>query len=201
MINQEGKTLLTKIILVQFIIFIYIILTSSIINYRTEDKLTDVLVSSVITWSEIRFGHVVEITEREKRLTMDIDNELVEKFKGKILLQVEERGELWYLNPDDKKRYYLGKSNDAFRLAQKFSMEIDSEELVQYNYFDKEFPENLLGRFLIDKGSKFDMYYVDPDTKEAYLFNLPENILEVLKKQAVGMINEKIRQIEVGEAK
>ena len=35
------------------------------------------------------------------------DNSLVNRLKGKILLQVEERGQAWYINPQDNKRYYM----------------------------------------------------------------------------------------------
>lgn len=41
-------------------------------------------------------------------------NELSNRLKGKILLQVESAGEAWYVNPDNEKRYYLGRPSDAF---------------------------------------------------------------------------------------
>ncbi|MFC1678297.1 hypothetical protein ACFLZ9_01005 [Patescibacteria group bacterium] len=199
--NQEGKTLLKKIILFQIVIFIYILLTSSIVNYRTEDKITDIMVSSVVRWSEIRFGHVTEVTERERQMSMEVDKELSEKFKGKMLLQVESHGEIWYVYPEDNKRYYLGRANDAFRLAKNLGQEILNEELIQYIYFDQEFPEHLLGRILLDSKNNKDMYYVDPETKQAHFFNRPDDTLEIFKEHAMGIVNEKIRMIEVGEIK
>ena len=33
---------------------------------------------------------------------------------GRIVLQVENNGEAWYINPADLKRYYLGRPQDAF---------------------------------------------------------------------------------------
>jgi hypothetical protein len=35
---------------------------------------------------------------------------------GKILLDVEKNGEAYYINPVDKKGYYLGRPADAFRI-------------------------------------------------------------------------------------
>jgi hypothetical protein len=49
-----------------------------------------------------------------------IDNGFADKQKGKILLQVEGRGEAWYVNPDDGKRYFLGKPADAIRVFASF---------------------------------------------------------------------------------
>ncbi|MFH1030226.1 MAG: hypothetical protein V1770_03135 [bacterium] len=43
---------------------------------------------------------------------------LAGRLKGKILLQVESKGEAWYVHPDNEKRYLLGKPADAFKVMQ-----------------------------------------------------------------------------------
>lgn len=48
---------------------------------------------------------------------------------GKILLQVESRGEAWYVNPTDLKRYYMGKSEDAYNLMRNFGVGITNNNL------------------------------------------------------------------------
>lgn len=50
---------------------------------------------------------------------------------GKILLQVEENGEAWYVNPLDNLRYYLGRPLDAFNLMRRFGLGIKNEYLNQ----------------------------------------------------------------------
>ncbi len=47
--------------------------------------------------------------------SLPIDNAFAEGLKGRILLQVENEGEAWYVGMDAKK-YYLGKPADAFRI-------------------------------------------------------------------------------------
>jgi hypothetical protein len=47
---------------------------------------------------------------------MPIDKAFADRQKGKMLLQVENKGEAWYVNPDDGKRYFLGKPADAIRV-------------------------------------------------------------------------------------
>ena len=44
---------------------------------------------------------------------LPIDKKFTDAQKGKILLQVEQNGEAWYVNPDDGKRYFLGRPADA----------------------------------------------------------------------------------------
>jgi len=47
---------------------------------------------------------------------------LVNKFKGKFLIQVEHAGELWYVNQNDGKRYFVGNEFDAMELIKAFKL-------------------------------------------------------------------------------
>ncbi len=51
------------------------------------------------------------------------------RLKGKILLQVEDHGEAWYVEPYTLQRYYLGRPADAFGLMQSLGMGITNEDL------------------------------------------------------------------------
>ncbi len=48
---------------------------------------------------------------------------------GKILLDVEEHGEAYYINPEDKKAYYLGRPKDAFQIMRDFGLGITNADL------------------------------------------------------------------------
>ena len=54
---------------------------------------------------------------------------LVYRLKGKILLQVESKGEAWYINPDNLNRYYLGRPADAFRIMRELGLGITNSDL------------------------------------------------------------------------
>ncbi len=43
-------------------------------------------------------------------------NNLNKNLSGRILLSVEESGEAWYIYPNNLKKYYLGRPNDAFEI-------------------------------------------------------------------------------------
>ncbi len=53
--------------------------------------------------------------------------------QGRILLQVESRGEAWYINPKDNKRYFLGRANDAFYLMQNMGLGIANKDFNKLN--------------------------------------------------------------------
>lgn len=58
---------------------------------------------------------------------------------GKILIQVEQHGEAWYVNPDDKKRYYMGRPEDAFNLMRTFGLGITNENLNKIEVAEANF--------------------------------------------------------------
>lgn len=56
---------------------------------------------------------------------------LAKRLSGMILLQVESKGEAWYVSPKDLKRYYLGRPADAFRVMSKLGLGVRSQDLEQ----------------------------------------------------------------------
>jgi hypothetical protein len=58
-----------------------------------------------------------------------VDASLSKRLAGRILLQVEQRGEAWYINPTDSKRYYLGRPEDAFGVMKRLSVGISNNDL------------------------------------------------------------------------
>ncbi|MBA3047920.1 hypothetical protein KKC83_05125 [Patescibacteria group bacterium] len=71
---------------------------------------------------------------------LPVDNNFAENHLGKIFLQTEQNGESWYINPADKKRYYLGRPADAFAIMRELSLGIADENLSQIatGYLDAE---------------------------------------------------------------
>lgn len=57
------------------------------------------------------------------------EENLAQKLTGKILLQTEENGEAWYLNPGDYKKYFLNRPKDAFNIMRKLGIGITNNNL------------------------------------------------------------------------
>lgn len=60
---------------------------------------------------------------------LPINNSLASSLKGRILLQVEAKGEAWYVNPEDNKRYFLGSPTDAFNVMRNLGIGISNSDL------------------------------------------------------------------------
>ncbi|MDA3802306.1 MAG: hypothetical protein PF488_00175 [Patescibacteria group bacterium] len=56
-------------------------------------------------------------------------NELEDRLSGRILLQVEDHGEAWYLNPKTLERSFLGRPDDAFRVMREEGLGISNTNL------------------------------------------------------------------------
>jgi len=60
---------------------------------------------------------------------LDVNKDLAERLKGKILLQVESRGEAWYINPKDGRRYYMKDGESAYQIMRYLSLGITNANL------------------------------------------------------------------------
>lgn len=58
-----------------------------------------------------------------------VDEGLSERLKGYILLQVERKGEAWYVHPDDGKRYYMKDGDAAYEIMRTLSLGITNADL------------------------------------------------------------------------
>lgn len=53
---------------------------------------------------------------------------LVDRLKGRIVIQTESRGEAWYINPVDGKRYYLANGEAAYQIMRYLSLGISNKD-------------------------------------------------------------------------
>lgn len=64
------------------------------------------------------------------------NQDFARKHAGKIFLQVESKGEAWYVNPGDLKRYFLGRPADAFQVMRELGLGISNENLQKIETAD-----------------------------------------------------------------
>ncbi|MDP3837285.1 MAG: Ig-like domain repeat protein, partial [bacterium] len=58
----------------------------------------------------------VDVIELARQNFTKVDTNLVKSVIGRIVLQVEDRGRAWYINPKDNHKYYLGRPTNAFQV-------------------------------------------------------------------------------------
>ncbi len=114
--------------------------------------------------------------------------------KGRILLQVQDKGQAWYVNPTNSKRYYLGRPNDAFLVMRSLGLGITNADL---NSYLNKAPLRLAGRILLKVQDKGQAYYVDPVELKLYYLGRPKDAYQVMRKRGLGISNKDLNTIAI----
>lgn len=139
----------------------------------------------------------VDVSVQEKELLSEVDYQLSNRMKGKILLQVEQNGEGWYVNPDNQKKYYLGRPADAFSIMRNLGLGVKHSELT--SYLNGKFPGRLSGKILLDVEQNGEAYYINPNDLKGYYLNRPDDAFRIMRELGLGITNTDIRKIDIGE--
>lgn len=106
---------------------------------------------------------------------LSINKSLQEKIAGLIIMQIEQNGEAWYVNPEDQKRYYLGRPLDAFNIMRSLGLGATNNDIAKINEFKTNpeyLPEIIVEKFTsIVNDTIGDRKYTDPNYK--FSFNYP----------------------------
>ncbi|NTU98854.1 hypothetical protein HGA64_02520 [Candidatus Falkowbacteria bacterium] len=123
-----------------------------------------------------------------------IDSAFAKKSQGKIFLQVQSKGQAWYINPKDLKRYYLGRPNDAFTVMRRLGLGVKHEVIVK----NKIYSAALSGKILLDVEDKGKAYYINPKDRKAYYLGRPSDAFAVMRKLGIGITTTELDRISVG---
>lgn len=116
---------------------------------------------------------------------------LSSQLSGRILLQVQSKGEAWYVNPSDGKKYYLGRPDDAYNLMRQLSVGISEKEFASWNHGA---PAWAKGRLYIRPQSHGEAYYVGLNQRWNYL-GRPLDAWLLFRSQGLGITNENLNKI------
>ncbi len=125
-----------------------------------------------------------------------ISSALSLRLKGRILLQVQAKGEAWYVNPVDGERYYLGRPLDAFNLMCRFGLGVSNQDLATFLVNP---PQRLAGRILLKVQDKGQAYYLDPVSLKFYYLGAPAQAFQIIRSLGLGITNGDLAQIASGD--
>lgn len=132
-----------------------------------------------------------------------IDIAFTKKLSGRILLQVEGRGEAWYVYPKDQKRYYLGTASDMLTVMKKLGLGIRNADIIKIpvangNGNNKNGLSRLDGYILIQVEDKGKAWYVNPVNHKRYSLGNAQTALGIVRTLGLGVSNQNINKIPVG---
>lgn len=120
---------------------------------------------------------------------------LATRLSGRILLQVQARGEAWYVDPVLKARFYLARGEDAYNVMRSRGLGISHVELQ--SYLATKFPLRLSGRILLDVQNHGEAYYVIPDKLTSVYLANGDAALSAMRTLGLGITNSDLAKIPV----
>ncbi len=115
---------------------------------------------------------------------------------GRILLQVQDKGQAWYVDPQSAKRFYLGRPDDAWRIMRAFGLGISNKDLAYF--LSTKAPARLSGRILLKVEDKGQAYYVNPLTLKLSYLGRPTDAFAVIRSFGLGISNSDLARIPLG---
>ncbi len=140
---------------------------------------------------------IKETIKKEQKAESAVDSGFSKKLKGRILLQVEERGEAWYVNPKDLKKYYMANGEKAYGIMRYLGVGISNKDLEKIKT-DKSFAKLHSGKIFLQIESHGEAYYIDTKGNAYYLSN-GNLAYDLMRKLGLGVSNKDIRKIKVAE--
>lgn len=132
--------------------------------------------------------------------TENTNTELSSRLRGKLLLQVNQGGRIWYVNPDNAKRFEITFAN-ALPLFENFALGITDDNLRDIPKHDEDWSSalgnRLQGKLLLQVEQGGRIWYVDFNGKRwEVTWN---NLMELFESLALGITNNDLNNIEMGE--
>lgn len=123
--------------------------------------------------------------------------------RGKILLDVEQSGEAWYVYPTTLQRYFLGRPTDAFDIMRELSIGITDADLALIPIVGSggigniNLKQRLSGHILLQVEQNGEAWYVYPDTLERYYLGRPADAFAIMTELGLGISSANLAHIPI----
>ncbi len=119
---------------------------------------------------------------------------LVTRLKGRILLQVEDKGRAWYVNPANSKRYSLGRAEEAYNVMRSVALGVSNANFNSIESNPNAWSQ-LAGRILLKPEDNGKAYYFDPSNFNLYYLGKPEDAYNIMRSRGLGITNNDLNKI------
>lgn len=124
------------------------------------------------------------------------DDNLSSLLSGKILLDVDNHGEAWYVYPGDFHRYYLGTPLDAYGIMRNLSLGISNDD---FSKIASSTADRFKGLILLKPEDAGKAYYVNPIDKSIIYIANADDAFYTMSKLSLGITNENLKTIPIAK--
>ncbi len=134
-----------------------------------------------------------------KPLTPKQINQIVSHVAGDILLQVQGRGEAWYVDPVSRQRIFLADGSAVNRLIHSLGLGISNANLAKLLSGNKSLVNRLKGRIVLAVQNRGQAYYINPRDGKAYFLQSGAAALKILASLGLGISNTDLSAVIAGK--
>lgn len=125
---------------------------------------------------------------------------LASRLSGQILLQIEQHGEAWYVNPLNKERYYLKDGAAAFRIMRQLGLGISEKDFAKIPSSDSKtvpgaMAKMLSGRIVLQVEKNGEAWYIYPKNNKKYYLGRPEDAYRIMRELGLGITDVNLEKI------
>ncbi|MCX6745388.1 MAG: hypothetical protein NTX82_07795 [Candidatus Parcubacteria bacterium] len=137
---------------------------------------------------------------------------VIDNVRGYILLQVEENGEAWYVNPADNSKYYMKDGGVAYQMMRNFGLGItdidlnkipsvsDTTEMKNLSSIcsSNSLANRLKGKILLQVQQHGEAWYIYPKTCRKIYMKDGEAAYSIMRFLGLGITNQNLNLIKSG---
>ncbi|MFC1787963.1 SH3 domain-containing protein [Patescibacteria group bacterium] len=120
---------------------------------------------------------------------------LLSRTRGYILLQVENHGEAWYVNPTDDKRYYMKDGPTAYEMMRAFGLGITDHDLTRLKTGNHDLVERLKGRIVLQVEQHGEAYYIHPREGSTHYLKDGAAAYQIMRALSLGVTNHDLNKL------
>lgn len=132
---------------------------------------------------------------------------LQDDLAGRIVLQVEKSGEAWYINPENKQAYFLGRPIDALNLMSDLGLGISNADLDKLqgegNHIgeqDINLSKQLAGKIVLQVEESGEAWYINPVDLNRYYLGTPADAFRILRELGLGISETNFAELPLDQS-
>ncbi|PLX27862.1 hypothetical protein C0583_01335 [Candidatus Parcubacteria bacterium] len=123
---------------------------------------------------------------------------MLARTKGYILLQVESKGEAWYVDPETEQRYYMRDGFAAFEIMRNFGLGISNENLAKLQNGDEALKNRLIGKIVLQIEENGEAFYISPQDRGVHYLQNGAEAYRIMREQGLGITNTDLSALSEG---
>jgi len=125
--------------------------------------------------------------------------QIMNRTRGYILLQVEEHGEAWYMDPVTDNRYYMKDGPTAYQMMRSFGLGVTDADYNKIAAGDWSLKNRLRGRIILRVQANGEAYYIHPKDLAVHYLQNGDEAYRIMRLYSLGITNTDLSQLTSSE--